>query len=166
MINFGKTSFLNSTIAFNTEAGLESDGDIGPMTNTIVAENNTESKAGVDCIGYRASSDHSLDSDGTCGCRHPEQSNPRPGRRPLNNGGSTPVLSLNPEARRSTPDKSSCLATDQRGAPRPGITGDVCDLGADEYDNAPPQLTVPSNISKEAENSKAQLSPTKRPPWA
>jgi len=64
------------------------------------------------------------------------------------------VLSVKPGSPAiNASDNTACPVTDQRGAPRPGITGDVCTIGADEYSNTPPKLTLPANISKETEGS-------------
>ncbi len=113
VINFGKASFLNSTIAFNHEVGLESDGEETKLTNTIVAENNTESKAGVDCVGTVTSSDHSLDSDGTCGVGTLSKVNPLLNKSLLNNGGSTPVLSIKPGSPAINASDGTALSRDR-----------------------------------------------------
>jgi hypothetical protein len=151
ILNNGKTAIFNSTIAFNKEVGLENSGEETALTNTIVAENK-----GGDCLGTVTSSDHSLDSDGSCGVGNSNgnlgKTNPLLSSSLANNGGSTPLHSVTAKSPAiNAGDKSTCLSEDQRHAPRPGITGDACTIGADEYDNVAPSLTLPSNITKEAE---------------
>src|SRR5262249_41947387 len=62
VIDHGAASFFNSTIAFNKNGGIENTGTLN-LTNTIVAQNTGSG----DCAGAATTSDHSLDSDGTCG---------------------------------------------------------------------------------------------------
>jgi hypothetical protein len=148
LLNLGKTSIYNSTIAYNREVGIENAGEETKLTNTIVAENKEH-----DCEGPVTSSVKSLDSDGSCGVSL-SKTNPLLQKELLNNGGSTPVHSVKAGSPAiNAGEKSACLATDQRGAPRPGISGDSCTIGADEYNNAAPKLTLPANITKETASS-------------
>ncbi len=52
-------------------AGLENKGTLN-LTNTIVAENTGEG----DCVGAASTSDHSLDSNGSCGVGALGKTNP------------------------------------------------------------------------------------------
>src|SRR5262249_4858143 len=47
-------------------------------------------------------------------------------------------------------DNASCLATDQRNAPRSRTAADACDVGSIEVDGSPPVLGLPSDITAEA----------------
>jgi len=145
LVNGGSASLFNSTIAFNENGGVENKGTMN-LTNTIVAEN-----AGAgDCVGKATASDHSLDSDGSCGVGVLSKVNPLLG--PLvNDGGPTPIHSLKPGSPAiDAGDKAQCPATDQRGEPRPDVSGTPCDIGADEYNATPPSIKVPANITTPA----------------
>jgi hypothetical protein len=143
VINQGGTaSFLNSTVAFNKNGGIESTGTLN-LTNTIVAENTGSGN----CTKAATTSDHSLDSDGTCGV---EKSNVNPLLQPelLVNGGSTTLHSLKAGSPAiDAGDATTCLPTDQEGNPRPDVAGEACDIGADEYNEVPPEISVPANIT-------------------
>src|SRR5271170_471138 len=72
VVDDGTASFFNSTVAFNKEGGIENNGALS-LTNTIVAENKTSG----DCSGVgTTTSDHSLDSDGSCGVGALSKMNP------------------------------------------------------------------------------------------
>ncbi len=149
VINNGKTTIINSTVAYNKSNGIEALGESTTLTNSIVAENK-----GGDCTTHVTTSENSLDSDGSCGVGTLSKTNPLLNASLLNIGGATrvhPVKAGSPAINAGS--KTTCLTEDQRHAPRPGITGDACTIGADEYDNAPPKVTVPSNISKTTETS-------------
>ena len=134
VIDDGTASFFNSTIAFNAEVGIENAGTLN-LTNTIVADNT----AG-DCVGKATTSDHSLDSDETCGVELSGK-NPELQKGLFFDGGSTPLHSLKPGSPAiGAGDETKCPATDQRGAPR----ANPCSIGADEYSSTPPTITVPS----------------------
>ncbi len=139
----------NSTIADNKSGGINNTGGSITLKNTIVADNK-----GGDCAAEVKTSDHSLDSDGSCGVGTLSKKNPDLSSGLLFIGGSTPVLSV----KAGSPvigagDSATCLTTDQRGAPRPGVKGDACDIGADEYSNEKPVLTVPGKITVTAETA-------------
>jgi len=134
----GTASFFNSTIAFNTDGGIQTVGTLN-LANTIVAEN----KGSGDCVGAATTSDHSLDSNGSCHVGTLSNTNPLLQANLLNNGGTTPVHSLKPGSPAiGAGDSATCLATDQRGATRASL----CSIGAVEY-GAPPTITVPPNIT-------------------
>ena len=135
----GTASLINSTIAFNTDGGIQTVGTLN-LTNTIVAEN----KGSGDCVGAATTSDHSLDSNGSCHVGALSDTNPLLQANLLNNGGTTPVHSLKPGSPAiGAGDETQCPATDQRGAKR----ANPCSIGADEYNSTPPTITVPSNIT-------------------
>lgn len=142
MVDDGTASLFNSTVAFNVAGGIENGGSLS-LTNTIVAEN----KGSGDCSGKAPTSDHSLDSDGSCKVGALSKTNPLLQTALLNDGGSTPVHSLKPGSPAiGAGDSSTCTTTDQRGAARKS----PCSIGADEYNSTPPTLKVPSNITTEA----------------
>jgi hypothetical protein len=146
VIDHGTASFFNSTVAFNKNGGIESTGTLN-LTNTIVAENTGSG----DCAGAATTSDHSLDSDGSCGVGALGKTNPLLQKELLNDGGSTPVHSLKPGSPAiDAGDKATCLATSQEGQPRPDVSGTACDIGADEYNEVKPTLKVPANITTTA----------------
>src|SRR5262249_7085863 len=143
MVDDGSASFFNSTVAFNKNGGLENAGTLS-LTNTIVAEN----KGSGDCAGKATSSDHSLDSDGSCGVGALSGVNPLLQPTLLNDGGSTTLHSLKPGSPAiDAGDELLCSPTDQRGFPRPDIPGTPCDIGADEYSAIAPTIKVPANIT-------------------
>jgi hypothetical protein len=130
LVSSGTASILNSTIAFNPGGGIDNKGTL-KLTNTIVAEN-----TGGDCTAVAATSDHSLDSDGTCGVEK-SKVNPLLGKL-ASNGGPTSTHAL----QQGSPaidagDSAQCPATDQRGFPRPDIPATPCDIGAFEASPAP-----------------------------
>jgi CSLREA domain-containing protein len=106
----------------------------GPLANTIVAGNQ-----GGDCAIFApVTSDHSLDSDNSCGL---VDAGSHPGVNPLlgplaNNGGPTDTQALlagSPAI--DAGDNATCQPTDQRGVTRP--QGPACDIGAYELVEAP-----------------------------
>jgi len=142
LVNEGTASFFNSTVAFNKNGGLESKGTLN-LTNTIVAENTGSG----DCTGKATTSDHSLDSDGSCGVGALSKTNPLLQTSPLNDGGSTTVHSLKPGSPAiGAGDPATCTTTDQRGAPR----ANPCSIGADEYSSVAPAIRVPAEITTPA----------------
>ena len=73
--------------------------------------------------------------------------NPMLQAAPANNGGTTLLHSLKAGSPAiSAGDSATCTSEDQRGAPRPGISGQPCSLGADEYTNVPPTIKVPTEV--------------------
>jgi hypothetical protein len=144
VVNAGTASFTNDTVAFNKEGGIENKGKVN-LTNTIVAENK-----GGDCIGSANTSDHSLDSDGSCGVGALSKMNPLLGTL-VNDGGPTPIHSLKAGSPAiDAGDAVACPATDQRGQARPDVASTACDIGADEFNATPPILKVPASIKTTA----------------
>jgi hypothetical protein len=140
----GTANFFNSTVAFNKSGGIETIGTGLNLTNTIVAENTGSG----DCTKAATTSDHSLDSNGSCGVGALSKVNPLLQKELLNDGGSTPLHSLKPGSPAiDAGDTATCLTTDQRGQPRPDVTGTACDIGADEFNETPPTITVPANMT-------------------
>jgi hypothetical protein len=149
LIDSGTASFFNSTVAFNN-GGIDNASGTLSLTNTIVAENGLSGN----CTGPATSSDHSLDSDGTCGVGALSSQNPKLNSSLLKNGGptSTHVLQVGSPAI-DAGDSAACPATDQRGLARPDVASTQCDVGATEYYSTPPAITVPANITTEATSS-------------
>ena len=142
LVDDGTASFFNSTVAFNETNGLENAGTLN-LTNTIVADNE-----GGDCAGKATTSDHSLDSDGSCGVGALSNKNPLLTKL-TNDGGTTSIFSLkkgSPAIGEGDPAAGVCPATDQRGAKRKS----PCSIGADEYSSTPPTISVPAKITTEA----------------
>ncbi len=123
IINSGTTKLLNSTVAFNEGGGVENKGSLA-LTNTIVADN---TGAG-DCKGAANTTDHSLDSNGSCGVGALSKVNPRLTAL-VNDGGTTLVDVPEPASPAiGAGDAATCTTTDQRGAPR----SSPCTIGAVE----------------------------------
>jgi hypothetical protein len=113
LINAGTTSLFNATVAFNVGGGIENKGTLG-LTNTIVAEN----KGAGDCKGAATTSDHSLDSNGSCGVSM-SKVNPLLTKL-INDGGSTKVHVPEPASPAiGAGNPATCTATDQRGGSPP-----------------------------------------------
>jgi hypothetical protein len=143
VLDGGTASFVNSTVAFNADGGIENNGTLN-LTNTILAENTGKG----DCAGAATTSDHSLDSDGSCGVGALSKKNPLLQPSLLNDGGSTPLHPLKPGSPAiGAGDEAQCPTTDQRGAKR----ADPCSIGADEYNSTQPTITVPAEIVVEEE---------------
>jgi LPXTG-site transpeptidase (sortase) family protein len=129
---------LNSTITDNRAAirggGVDNHGTM-KLVNTIVAN----SPAGGDCRNsFTITADHTLmEESGANACDQINGVNGNIiGYDPLvgslgNYGGSTQTHNLLPGSP-ALDAGSSCLATDQRGIPRPQPTGGACDIGAFE----------------------------------
>jgi streptogramin lyase len=149
VVDDGTANLFNATVAFNVAGGIENQGSLS-LTNTIVAEN----KGSGDCSGKAPTSDHSLDSDGSCGVGTLSKKNPLLQTALLNDGGSTPVHSLKPGSPAiGAGDSATCTSTDQRGAARKS----PCSIGADEYNSTAPTLKVPSNITTEATSAQGAV---------
>jgi hypothetical protein len=121
----GTASLFNVTVAYNGDGGIQRKGTLN-LTNTIVAENTGKG----DCVGAATTSDHSLDSNGSCGVGALSNKNPLLQPNLQNDGGTTPVHPL----KSGSPaiyagDSATCLTTDQRGAAR----ATPCSIGAVEY---------------------------------
>src|SRR3984885_1323656 len=72
LIDDGTASLYNTTVAFN-HGGIDNASGTLNLTNTIVAENGVNGN----CTGTATSSDHSLDSDGSCGVGTLSDKNPK-----------------------------------------------------------------------------------------
>jgi CSLREA domain-containing protein len=137
-------NLVNVTVTANQASGggglFVSDlNGVGSLANSIVADN-----LGGDCFLLRSgvASDHSLDSDNSCGLA---DAGSHPGVPPLlgplaNNGGPTDTHALlagSPAL--NAGNNATCLATDQRGVTRP--QGPASDIGAYELlSNVPPVI--------------------------
>ncbi len=129
LVDNGTASFFNSTVAFNKNGGVENKSTLN-LTNTIVADNTGSG----DCAGAANTSDHSLDSDGSCGVGALSKKNPLLQTTLVNNGGPTPTHALltgSPAI--DAGDSATCATTDQRGYIRPDILATACDIGAFEF---------------------------------
>lgn len=146
LIDDGTANLYNVTVAFN-HGGIDDASGVLNLTNTIVASNGVNG----DCTAVATSSDHSLDSDGSCGVGALSDQSPKLNSKLFENGGptSTHVLQVDSPAI-DAGDTATCLATDQRGFARPDVPSTPCDIGATEYYATVPSLTVPSNITEEA----------------
>ncbi len=142
----GTASFLNVTVVHNASGGIGGNAGTLSLTNTIVALNGPTGTP--QCSNNTITNDHSLASDATCGGEAAFQN-----KTPLlqtslsNDGGSTTLYS----EKAGSPtidagDPAQCPATDQRGYPRPDVSGTACDIGADEYSPTPPTIMVPAEI--------------------
>ena len=127
VVNEGTASFFNSTVAFNKLGGIENSGTLN-LTNTIVADNNKD--GGQDCEDLPATtSDHSLDSDGTCGVGALSKTNPKLATALANSGGTTELHELEAGSPAiGAGDAATCTTTDQRGLTR----AKPCSIGAAE----------------------------------
>ncbi len=125
LIDDGTASLFNSTIAFNTNGGIDDSDGVLKLTNTIVADNSPS-----DCTRHATTSDHSLDSDGSCGVGPLSDVNPLLDAELRNNGGPTPTHALEAGSPAiGAGDDSRCPPYDQRHFIRPNGR---CDLGAYE----------------------------------
>lgn len=125
VVDDGTASLINSTVAFNKGAGVYDNGGTLSLTNTIVAENGSS-----DCTKPASASDHSLDSDGSCGVGALSKTNPLLARGLRNNGGPTQTHALEAGSPAiAAGDDSRCPAEDQRHFTRPDGR---CDIGAYE----------------------------------
>jgi hypothetical protein len=121
LIDDGSATLENVTVAANRQGGIQNRGTLD-LVNTIVAQNREG-----DCEGRATASDHSLDSDGSCGVG--ALGHTAPGLGPLkNNGGPTLTEALEAGSPAiGAGDASRCPAEDQRHLTRPGS---ACDIGA------------------------------------
>ena len=127
LIDDGAASLFNSTIAFNTNGGIDDSGGVLNLTNTIVADNSP-----FDCTRHATTSDHSLDSDGSCGVGPLSDVNPLLAVELRNNGGPTPTHALEAGSPAiGAGDESQCPPDDQRHFIRPNGR---CDIGAYEVE--------------------------------
>ncbi len=144
VVNDGSATFRNVTIAFNKLGGISNAGTLS-LTNTIIAENGAPQ-----CEGVAASTNvHNLSSDESCGAEKKNVSALLSAA--FNDGGATLLRSLRPGSPAiDAGETAQCPSTDQRGATRPDVASTPCDIGADEYNNIPPVITVPAEIHAEA----------------
>jgi len=132
-----QVNLINDTIAGNQGGGLFLFGS-ATLADTIIAGN------GGDCdfSGVTLATDHSLDSDNSCGLT---DAGSLPGVNPLlgplaNNGGPTDTRALLPGSPAiDAGDNATCEPTDQRGVTRP--QGPACDIGAYELLVAAPDCS-------------------------
>lgn len=160
----GDATVTNSTIAGNNGSpgyGIEDEDKaltingvtiagntygVGPFGTSFTAENSIiADSATMDCDGHVTASDHSLDSDSTCGFTDTGSvsGSTNPGLESLqNNGGETPTMALSADSPAvDAGDDTTCPPTDQRGVSRPQSTH--CDMGAYELvQSAPPSTTA------------------------
>ncbi len=157
MADEGEASFVNVTVVHNASDGIGGTGSGKlSLTNTIVALN----EGSAQCGSFSTlTNDHSLASDTSCGGEAAFQS-----KTPLlqsslsNDGGSTTLYSEKAGSPTiGTGDTAKCPATDQRGYPRPAVGGTGCDIGADQYSSTPPVITVPANITTEANSPSGKV---------
>ena len=144
LVDEGTASFLNVTIVHNASGGVGGTGSgTVSLTNTIVGLNGAPQ-----CGSNTITNDHSLTSDASCGGEAKLQNKtPLLQTSLLNDGGSTTLYSEQAGSPTiGAGDTTKCPTTDQRGYPRPAAGGTGCDIGADQYSSAPPQITVPAEI--------------------
>jgi hypothetical protein len=141
VIDQGTASLFNSTVAANANGGIDSSAGRLNLTNTLVATNKQS-----DCTKPATTSDHSLDSDGTCGVGPLSRTDPGL-ERLAGNGGPTPTQAPSSgSAAIGAGDESRCPIEDQHHFTR---TGGHCDLGAYQVDGVrrgagtPPSSTGP-----------------------
>jgi hypothetical protein len=134
LVALGTASFFNSTVAFNAGGGVENKHTVN-LTNTIVAQNKI-----ADCAGTASTSDHSLDSDGSCGVTLSKM-NPLLNSKLIFQGGSTPTHAIGQftSPAHDAGNPATCTTVDQRGFARPDDAATGCDLGAVE--GTPPTAT-------------------------
>jgi hypothetical protein len=128
--NGGTAQLLNVTLLANSGAGgaLHSSG-FTVLTNAIVAN----SASGDNCSGAITDGGHNLSSDASCAFTASGSLN---GTDPLlgplaDHGGPTPTHALLPGSPAiDSGDNATCPSVDQRGEPRPMLSG--CDIGAFE----------------------------------
>ena len=124
IVDLGSASLFNATVAGNANGGIDSSSGTLKLTNTIVARNGAS-----DCTRAATTSDHSLDSDGSCGVGTMSRTGPHLGRLAAN-GGPTPTRALSPGSPAiDTGTNSPCPAEDQRHFAR---ADGHCDIGAFE----------------------------------
>jgi hypothetical protein len=129
---------VNSTLASNVADPGNGGGMLNQTAHVTLINTLVSGNTGGNCLtlsGVTQSTDHSLDSDGTCGLIGPGDLS---GANPLllalaNNGGPTDTQALrggSPALNAGDSAAGACPTTDQRGVTRPQGTG--CDIGAYE----------------------------------
>jgi sugar lactone lactonase YvrE len=140
----GTATLQNDTVVRNAGSGIGGTG-VGHLsiTNTMIAENGAP-QCGANTFSLN---DHSLASDESCGATEFKNTNPKLSELLENDGGSTTVHSELPGSPTiAKGDSAHCPATDQRGYTRTAVE---CDIGADQFFNKAPTLTVPPHLLKE-----------------
>jgi hypothetical protein len=134
LVDLGTASLINATVADNKGGGIDDSEGTLSLINSVVARNG----AG-DCTKAAHSSDHSLDSDGSCGVGALSRTDPRLGGL-TGNGGPTETQALGQGSPAiGAGDDSQCPAEDQRHFARPAGR---CDIGA--YQTGAVQNALPS----------------------
>ena len=148
IIDDGTLSLIDDTVTGNANGGVDNANGTLNLTNTIIADNSTS----ADCTGAATTSDHSLDSDSTCGVGTLSGKNPKLGSIG-SHGGDTPTLI--PASGSPAIGAGDCSATlptvDQRGATRPST---ACDIGAVQTDTVAPVFTT-ANVTQGTTNNTA-----------
>jgi hypothetical protein len=155
-IDNGTVWLRNNTIAANmasmTSGITQVGGDLHVLNSIVMTD-------GLDCSGTLATNINNFIGDGSCA--------PLLSGNPLlgflqNNGGATPTLALLPGSTAiDAGDDFSCLATDQRGIPRP--QGLACDIGA--YEANPVCLSQTEIPTEECESLLELWHKTDGPNW-
>lgn len=159
--NDDELSLSHATIANNTAdsnsdgwgdgGGISVDGGTVNVMNTIIGGNEDKSGEAHDCSGTLTSQGYNL-LERTDGCTFAPTTGDITGSNPnlgllAQNGGSTRTHALeadSPAIEQIPRGTNGCefgVSTDQRGYPRArgaGYGGSLCDIGAYEYDTAPP----------------------------
>jgi hypothetical protein len=139
-------------------------GETGQVTiaDSVLAD----STAGQDCSGSVTDGGYNVDDDGSCQLSSSTGSlsdNPNIGLGPLQyNGGTTETAAIgtNSSAFELVPPANCTVATDQRGDPRPGVSGQNCDAGAYEYQAAAQTISWPGEPTAGRVGQKRTLSAT------
>jgi hypothetical protein len=140
-------TFQNGTVAVNGSGGIDNANGRLSLTNTVV----DSSLGGTGCTAKAGFNDHSFDSLGSCGASF-SGGFPFTSIELEQHGGPTPTFLLLAKSNAvDNADQTACPQTDQRGWTRPD-DGDPCDIGATEFYNLPPTLTLPPNLVRFTQN--------------
>ncbi len=154
IVDDGTLSLFNSTVAYN-KGGIDDANGTLNLTNSIVAEN--ASGVATDCTAVATTSDHSLDSDGTCGVGALSSKNPtlvNSFQSPEFNGGTTPDYALTSGSPAiGAGDEATCLPTDQRGY----HYNNPCDIGSVAFN---PPLTAQQQPPPTTSTTPASTAPS------
>jgi hypothetical protein len=125
LVDHGKAQLVNATVAANAVEGIDALDGAFDLVNTIVAGNGS-----ADCSRPAASSDHSLDGDGSCQVGGLSRATPLLGPLLASNGGPTPTHALGAGSPAiDAGDQARCPSVDQRHYAR---SDGHCDIGAYE----------------------------------
>jgi hypothetical protein len=142
LVDDGAADLINSTVADNAVEGIDDSVGRLDLVNTIVAGNGSP-----DCSAPAAASDHSLDSDGTCGVGALSHVDADLGRLAAN-GGPTPTHALEAGSPAiNAGDQAQCPTEDQRHYAR---DDGHCDIGAYEAGAAPAASAAPGGPASAA----------------